>query len=186
MVAESQTQFAILGLLEQQGPMSGYDLKQRVDESIGHFWREGWGRIYPTLRSLEKAGMVTKRTERKQRRPERKVYSIRPAGRKRLREWLGHGVTPEVYRNEILLKLFFGRFASAEASRAHVEKFRARCVTEIATYEEVLRTIDDGERRHPDAPFWKITLNYGLHRSRALKDWAEETLKGFEGPGSRE
>src|SRR5262249_20786370 len=107
MQSESQSQFAILGLLEQQGPMSGYDLKQRVDGSIGHFWREGWGRIYPTLRGLEAAGMVAKRMERKRGRPERKVYSIRPAGRKRLREWLGREVTPEVYRSEILLKLFF-------------------------------------------------------------------------------
>jgi DNA-binding PadR family transcriptional regulator len=185
MRTESQTQFAILGLLQQHGPMSGYDLKQRVDESIGHFWREGWGRIYPTLRSLEKAGMVTKRTERKRGRPERKVYSIRPAGRKRLREWLGHGVTPEVYRSEILLKLFFGRVAGAEVSRAHVERFRTRLVTEIATYGEVLRKIDEGAVRHPDAPFWKMTLSYGLHRSSALKEWAEETLTALEGTGTR-
>jgi PadR family transcriptional regulator AphA len=192
MATESQTQFAILGLLEQRGTMSGYDLKQCVDESIGHFWREGWGRIYPTLHSLERAGMVTKRTEkrtektatRKSGRPERNVYSIRPAGRKRLREWLGREVTPEVYRVEILLKLFFGRMTGAEVNRGHVERFHARCVTEIATYEAVLRMIDEQEARHPDAPFWKMTLSYGLHHSRSLKEWAEETLVSL-GAGNR-
>lgn len=189
MPTESQTQFAILGLLEQRGPMSGYDLKRCVDESIGYFWREGWGRIYPTLRELEAAGMVSKRTEkrtakskaRKPGRPERHVYSIRPAGRKRLREWLGGDVTPEVYRNELLLKLFFGRFAGGKQNRAHVNQFRERCVTEIATYEQIVRGIDERQARHPDAPFWKITLSYGLHHSRAVKEWAEETLAGLAG-----
>jgi DNA-binding PadR family transcriptional regulator len=186
---EPQTQFAILGLLAQRGPMSGYDLKRSVDESIAHFWREGWGRIYPTLRELEAAGMVSKRTEtskeRKPGRPERHVYSLRPAGRKRLREWLGHDVTREVYRNELLLKLFFGRFAGGDENRAHVKQFRERCVTEIATYEAIVCAIDDTQARHPDAPFWKMTLSYGLHHSRALKSWAEETLGKLEGTGKK-
>jgi PadR family transcriptional regulator, regulatory protein AphA len=185
MTTESQTQFAILGLLEQRGPMSGYDLKRCVDESIGYFWREGWGRIYPTLHELETAGMVSKRIAkskaRKPGRPERHVYSIRPAGRKRLREWLGRDVTPEVYRNELLLKLFFGRSAGAAENRAHVKKCYERCVTEIATYEQIVRGIDEGQARHPDAPFWKITLSYGLHHSRSVKEWAEETLAGLAG-----
>ena len=132
MKENSQTQFAILGLL-LLGPMSGYDLKQMVDRSISHFWREGWGRIYPTLRALEKTGMVAKRTERKSGRPERNVYSLRPKGRKRLREWLVREWAPEVYRNELLLKLFFGRTAPPEVTRRHVERFREQRVTQIAT-----------------------------------------------------
>jgi DNA-binding PadR family transcriptional regulator len=184
MKENSQTQFAILGLL-QLGPMSGYDLKRAVDESIGHFWREGWGRIYPTLHGLEAAGLVAKRTEKKtggkRGRPERNVYTLRPAGRKRLREWLSRDWTPEVYRNELLLKIFFGRNAAPGVTRRHVERFREQCATEIATYEAVLKMIE-GEHawNHPDAPFWKMTVNYGLHYSRALKEWAEETLKVLE------
>jgi DNA-binding PadR family transcriptional regulator len=185
MEENSQTQFAILGLL-QLGPMSGYDLKQMVDESISHFWREGWGRIYPTLHGLETAGMVAKRTEKKtgqkRGRPERNVYTLRPAGRKRLREWLGRDWTPEVYRNEMLLKVFFGRNAAPGVTRRHVERFCQQCATEIATYELILNEIvGERARNHPDAPFWKMTVSYGLHNSRALKEWAEKTLKVLDG-----
>jgi DNA-binding PadR family transcriptional regulator len=184
MRESSQTQFAILGLL-QLGPMSGYDLKQMVDESIGNFWREGWGRIYPTLHGLEAAGLVAKRTEKKtgktgqkRGRPERNVYTLRPAGRKRLREWLSRDWTPEVYRNELLLKIFFGGNAAPGVTRRHVERFREQCAAEIATYEAALKTIEgEHARNHPDAPFWKMTVSYGLHSSRALGEWAEETLK---------
>jgi PadR family transcriptional regulator, regulatory protein AphA len=185
MRESSQTQFAILGLL-QLGPMSGYDLKQMVDESIGHFWREGWGRIYPTLHGLEAAGMVAKRTEKKtgqkRGRPERNVYTLRPAGRKRLCEWLSRDWTPEVYRNELLLKAFFGSNAAPGVMRRHVERFSEQCATEIATYEEIMKTIEgEHARNHPDAPFWKMTVSYGLHHSRALKEWAEETFRVLDG-----
>lgn len=176
MRENSQTQFALLGLL-QLGPMSGYDLKQLVDHSISHFWREGWGRIYPTLRALEKAGMVAKRTERKRGRPERNVYSIRPEGKKRLREWLSREWAPEIHRNEMLLKIFFGRTAGSAVAERHVKRFREQCAGEIAVYEGILKEIEmEVGKGHPDAPFWKMTVSYGLHASRALKAWAEETL----------
>jgi PadR family transcriptional regulator, regulatory protein AphA len=186
MKDNSQTQFALLGLL-QLGPMSGYDLKQMVDQSIAHFWREGWGRIYPTLRALEKAGMVAKRTERKRGRPERNVYTIRPEGRKRLREWLSRDWAPEVYRNEMLLKLFLGRTAGEAVAEGHVTRFREQCAAEIATYEAILKVIEiEAGKGHPDAPFWKMTVSYGLHSSHALKAWAEETLSVLKGQEKRE
>lgn len=61
-VRTSQSRFALLGLLNL-GPMSGYDLKQLIGWSIGHFWREGYGQIYPTLKDLEAEGLV-RREER--------------------------------------------------------------------------------------------------------------------------
>jgi PadR family transcriptional regulator AphA len=179
MTADSQTQFAILGLLHLR-PMSGYDLKQMVDESIGHFWREGWGRIYPTLHGLERAGMVRKRSVRKAGGRERNIYTLRAAGRKQFREWLSREWTPEVYRNELLLKVFFGRNAAPEIMRKHVELFREQCAAEIATYETAARAIDGEHAKDADAAFWKMTARYGLHRSRALKNWAEETLQALE------
>ncbi len=191
MANSSQTQFAILGLL-QLGPMSGYDLKRTVDESISHFWREGWGRIYPTLQGLEMAGLVAKRTERRKtgqkQGPERNVYSLRPAGRKALRTWLSRDWTPEIRRNDLLLKVFFGRNAAPGVTRRHVERFRERCVADIATYEAVLRAIDEEHARHPDAPFWKMTVSYGRHINLSLKQWAEETLAALDAmpPSSRE
>ena len=38
---------ALLGLLNYR-PMTGYDLKQRFDHSISHFWSANLSQIYPT------------------------------------------------------------------------------------------------------------------------------------------
>src|ERR1700761_1644592 len=78
---------ALLGLLSL-GPMSGYDIRQLIPQSIGHFWSESYGQIYPALKALTTEGLVTKKTERKKGRPDRNIYSLTEAGRKQLTEWL--------------------------------------------------------------------------------------------------
>src|SRR6267378_1332508 len=40
---------ALLGLLSL-GSMSGYDIRQLISQSIGHFWSESYGQIYPGLK----------------------------------------------------------------------------------------------------------------------------------------
>src|ERR1700740_1459020 len=46
----------LLGLLRQ--PASGYDLKAVLDHGIGHFWGAELSQIYPSLRRLEKRGLL--------------------------------------------------------------------------------------------------------------------------------
>ena len=53
--------YAILGFLAQR-PMSGYDIKRSVEESVDNFWSESFGQIYPILRRLAEQGMVEKAT----------------------------------------------------------------------------------------------------------------------------
>src|ERR1700757_475956 len=102
----SSTQ-ALLGLLTIE-PMSGYDLGRMVRASIGHIWRESYGQIYPNLKRLKAGGLVECRTEKHPGRPERRIYSITKKGREQLARWLSLAPQPEIPRNEMLLKLFFG------------------------------------------------------------------------------
>ena len=90
-----------MGLLSL-GPMSGYQLRQLIDESIGNFWTESYGQIYPTLRRLAAEGMVTVKTEREKGRAERKVYTLTKAGHNRLRDWLNLPAQQQVPRNDLL------------------------------------------------------------------------------------
>src|SRR5271170_2548708 len=104
---------ALLGMLTME-PMSGYKLKQRIQCTIGNFWSESYGQIYPALKRLEKKGLVQARAEGKR---ARKVYSITGAGRAHLRVWLEIEPRRRGARNELLLKLFFGALAPAESLR---------------------------------------------------------------------
>ena len=58
MARINKTQYAILGFLSFE-PMSGYDIQKLAKESIGYFWQEGYGQIYPVLKKLLAHGLVS-------------------------------------------------------------------------------------------------------------------------------
>jgi DNA-binding PadR family transcriptional regulator len=166
---------ALLGLLSL-GPMSGYDIRQLIQRSIGHFWSESYGQIYPGLKRLAAAGLVVKKTERKKGSPDRHVYSLTADGREQLRRWLKLPVAEEVPRNELLLKLFFGAHVSPNVSREHVQTYLKSHQEELRVYAAVAKTLRKEEANDPQLPFWLMTLNMGRHRSAAMVKWCRETL----------
>jgi PadR family transcriptional regulator, regulatory protein AphA len=170
---------ALLGLLSL-GPMSGYDIKALIERSIGYFWSESYGQIYPSLKRLAAAGLVEKKTERQKGRPDRHVYSLTAAGRAQLRSWLKVPVTEEVNRNELLLKLFFGERVAPGVSREHVRVCLETHERAVKTYTAVARQLRKDSANDPQLPYWLMTVNFGRIRSAALVKWAKETLKELE------
>ena len=81
MPKENTARYILLGLLSHQ-PLSGYDIKKRVDLSIQPFWPVGFGQIYPTLAQLEREGLVPRPSVKAPRaRSERSIPLRRKAGR---------------------------------------------------------------------------------------------------------
>jgi PadR family transcriptional regulator, regulatory protein AphA len=175
----NQSQYALLGLLSL-GPMSGYDLKQLSEWSVGHFWREGYGQIYPSLKRLSTAGLVKKKTEANAGRPDRHVYTLTAAGRKEVEAWLRVAAAPQVPRSELLLKVFFGGLVPAKVSAQQVRKRMAECERELEDLKATQARIEREAGQHPQKPFWLMTLSYGEHMARAQMEWCEETLKKLE------
>lgn len=170
------TRKALLGLLSM-GPMSGYDIRALIPESIGHFWSESYGQIYPGLKRLAADGLVEKKTERQKGRPDRHLYSLTEEGREELRQWLRLPVVDEVPRNELLLKLFFGRQVPASVSREHVDAELAKHRALLARYGAVTKALEREHGNDPNLPYWLMTLGLGRHTSKATVKWCEETLQ---------
>ena len=60
----------------------GYEIKKLFeDDGYQHFVEASFGSIYPALNRLTEEGFVSVREEAQEKRPDRKVYSITPAGR---------------------------------------------------------------------------------------------------------
>jgi DNA-binding PadR family transcriptional regulator len=177
--AGTATPDAVLGLLSI-APMSGYEIRKVISQSIGHFWSESFGQIYPALKRLTAEGCVEKKTERQKGRPDRNVYSLTAKGRERLREWLVVPAVPEVPRNELLLKLFFGSHAPREVSRGNVEAFVARQEAALKVYAGITKELERKRSEDPQLPFWLMTVSYGQHYSAALAKWGRETLTALD------
>ncbi|MFX0061701.1 MAG: PadR family transcriptional regulator [Candidatus Hermodarchaeota archaeon] len=176
MARENKTKYIILGLLSHE-PLTGYDIRQIAERAISNFWTEiSYGQIYPTLKKLEKEGLVSKSIEVKENSPLRKVYSITSEGHKELRTWLETPADREVFKLDILLKLYFGAQTSIENSMKNIEMFRERNEKQLEEYkgfENNLReTLDESE----DHFYILMTVLLGQHITKAQLQWVEEVL----------
>lgn len=177
----SQTAYVILGLLSIEGKQSGYDMRKTIQGSVGYFWGESYGQIYPMLRQLTAEGLIEQ--SGREGRGGRREYSLTAAGHARLREWLAAPYRMDPPRDEFLLKLFFGREAGPGVSEGHVREFQEKNRRLLAAIEEIGRVGREKNAHHPHFRYWMLTLEYGVAQIRAALEWSElalETLRGME------
>lgn len=178
MAQKNRTRFAILGMLAFQ-PMSGYDIKKIVDNSIAYFWKENYGHIYPMLAELSREGLIKLqgRDRKKETKggPERKVYAITEQGKKAVKEWLYQPHAAENSRIELLLKLFFGMLVPMEISIAAIERERDAAINILKELKSIRKQEHAGEQNETSL-FPLITLSYGEKHYKAVIEWCEETI----------
>lgn len=81
----------ILKTLEVLGPLHGYGVARRIEETSEDRLKLNYGTLYPALLKLEHEGFVTAEWGRSENGRRAKFYSLTPAGRKQLaheaRDW---------------------------------------------------------------------------------------------------
>lgn len=177
MARENHTQFAILGLLTTEC-RTGYSIKQMIDTSLNHFWKISYGQIYPTLKQLVDQGYASVEGHTQEGKPDKKEYQITEKGEEVLKEWIQQPIQQvPVEKNELLLKLFFSRHQDVQHTLLHLEVYREKLVNRHHTYQGIQEMIKTQLSGQADAPFWLITLDYGLRTTQAAIDWCEETRR---------
>lgn len=172
---ENKTRYAILGLLSHE-PLTGYDIKKRIENSISYFWEASFGQIYPTLKQLAAEGLVEKEVQVSESGPNRKVYTITAAGKEALSGWLTTPVEPEILKYEVLLKLFFGNLVSPETSIQNITAFKNRTSANLLNlqhYETKLQQLPDKDHAHQ---YYLLTIILGKHLFEAQIRWANEAV----------
>jgi PadR family transcriptional regulator AphA len=170
----NKTRYAILGILTQR-PMSGYDIKKEMDESTQYFWQESPGQIYPILAKLLREKLVTCTNSSTSGSRVRNIYKITATGLKELKTWLAQDVMHPTPRNELLLKLFFGKNSADEINHYHVKKYHQQLKNKLKQYEQAYKNIKHDPSEH--APYWLMTLKYGEKILHAQLEWCDEILK---------
>jgi DNA-binding PadR family transcriptional regulator len=84
-------QYILLGFLNYK-PQTGYELKQFMDQSTGHFWYAKQSQIYTTLKRMEREGWITSRVKTQKARPDRIVYKITKSGLTVLENWVSNPI----------------------------------------------------------------------------------------------
>jgi DNA-binding PadR family transcriptional regulator len=193
-------ELAILGLLKEL-PLHGYELKKRLNDSLGHLVGVSYGSLYPALARLEKAGAIeavdppvatatipatgsisgeaaAARLRRPLRRSgrTRKAYRIASRGQALLTELLSAEPHPGADEDRAFaLKLAFFRHLESDARLHLLRRRRDSLAGQLARGREVLAAIAAGRGRRPD----RYTLSLLEHEtSRAERDleWIESLI----------
>jgi transcriptional regulator len=81
----------ILRTLEVLGPLHGYGVARRIEETSDNRIKLNYGTLYPALLKLEQEGFVTAEWRQSENNRRAKFYSLTASGRKQLaretREW---------------------------------------------------------------------------------------------------
>jgi DNA-binding PadR family transcriptional regulator len=169
---------AILGFLAE-GPLTGYDLRKIMDQSVGYFWSADQAQIYRTLTSLVAEGMVSVETLAQTERPNRRLHTIEAAGRAELDRWLSSPLEVAPLRDPFLMRLFHGERSGPAQMRQLLRERVKEAERAVAALEGVRAALE-----LPDtlaARLRKSTLENGLDHAKAERDWALKTLAELEG-----
>jgi PadR family transcriptional regulator, regulatory protein AphA len=177
--------YTLLGFLNYQ-PMTGYELKQRMDNSTTHFWHAKLSQIYTTLKALEAEGSVTSLVEEQADRPDRRVYTITPQGQQDLHRWL---IQPEMElspkKETIILKVFFAAQLEREALLTQLRLQRDLHGQQMVYYRDVTsQVIQQVAMEFPgleqDAVLWEATRRFGEQYEELYVRWLDETIRLVE------
>jgi len=166
MARRSQTETAVLGALSVE-PMTGYAVRAAITTTLGHFWSESFGQIYPALDRLAGEGLVERGDDKR--------FVITDAGLARLRALLSEPIEPAPARNGLLLRLFFGRMLGRDVCIELLEEARSASERSLETLTAIRAEVET-ETGSPDQPFFLVTIAAGEAGARAQIQWATESI----------
>lgn len=172
--------YILLGFLNY-APMTGYELKRRLDNSTSHFWHAYHSQIYTTLRRMEKDGLLASELDDSDDKLERREYTVTDKGRAALQAWLDDPMTDITPSKEALLvRTFFsaGRDIDHVLDELRLQRQlhqRQKAHYDAFDIDEVTR--EDLKR---DAVFWKLTLEFGQAYEAMYLDWLDNSIETLE------
>jgi PadR family transcriptional regulator, regulatory protein AphA len=177
--------YILLGFLNY-GQMTGYDLKQAIDNSTAHFWHAHHSQIYTTLREMEKDGLVTSQFIQETGQPDRRVYTLSEAGKRALMTWLNQSMTQtSPIKEEFLVRLFFSGQRDPQKVIAELQVQRELHQRQMEVYQSILNPIiEKNAEMAPglarEAEFWHATLEMGIAYEIMYLDWITKTIQKIE------
>ena len=118
MTQLSTTSYAVLGLLALRD-WTTYELAKQMQRTIDYVWPTGERTLYDEPKRLVEAGYARARKESVGKRP-RTTYTITPAGRRALKQWLSTEAAPMTVEFEGMLRVLFADQGDLEQLRQSI------------------------------------------------------------------
>ncbi|TCM45019.1 PadR family transcriptional regulator [Kribbella sp. VKM Ac-2568] len=164
-----------------EGDAAGYELSKRFDVSVANFWSATPQQLYRELERLESEGFVEGRVVEQQRRPNKRVFALTPAGRAELRAFIAQPTRPGAMRDDLLVKVQAAGPDDLPAVRKAIEERRQQAREKLAFYDHLHDGLLDGRtdaahlaEAERVGPY--LTLMGGRLYEQANIHWCESVL----------
>jgi DNA-binding PadR family transcriptional regulator len=158
--------YALLGLLEEESPRHGYDLKRQYDRLFADTWPVKFAQVYATLGRLARDGRVSLEGEEPGRGPDRKLYAITREGVGALDRWLKEPAPPEPDVQSVLFMKVVLALVSDRPAKRFLEAQRSE---HLKRMRELTRLKTDGDLAD------QLLADYALFHLEADLRWIELT-----------
>ncbi|MFD9794101.1 PadR family transcriptional regulator [Streptomyces sp. NPDC059070] len=170
-------ELAILGFL-YEAPLHGYELRKRITALTGHVRPVAESTLYPAIKRLERAGLLTRETQPGAGAAPRHTLSLTEEGRAELLRRLAQPEQVEITdENRWFTLLAFLRHLPEADGQAAVLRRRLHFLEEPASF------FYDGERplraEELDDPFRQGILTVARATSAAELKWLRSTLRSL-------
>lgn len=170
-------QNVILGFLAEK-PMSGYDIKQMMENSVSYFFDASYGAIYPALRRMEKDELIEKEVIQQEGKPNKNLYVITPKGEKKFQEYMNSPLNPTLIRSDLLIRIFFGQYTSFDKVKEWLNTEKQKAQAQLDNLTSLNEKYPNMERHK------KITLLYGIDEAKFTLGWIERELQQLMSEGN--
>jgi DNA-binding PadR family transcriptional regulator len=180
------TAYALLGLLTFGDELTGYELKQRADNTLRFYWvAPAMSQIYTELGRLTDHAYVEAVTSHGQGR-RTTAYRITEVGAQALRRWIDESrVGFPTLKHTVLLRLLVGHASDPERMRRMLEEYVAELADALGDLRQVRESLRGADE--PGEPFHypSVVADWGLdyfaaetrHTKRALDRLSTEETK---------
>ena len=144
--------------------MSGYELAQRAEHSIGYFWNVTRSQLYREINDLEARGLIETACSGPR---AKRICTVTAAGRAAFSQWIAREPADELIRFPFLLTVFFGDNVDPERLRNWIALHRARHAERLESYRQLQ---GDVEREHP---YHAMTLQFGILYEETVLRWLD-------------
>ena len=131
-------QHAMLGILSYK-PMTGYDLKKRMQDSPYMHWSGNNNQIYKALLELSEDGFVTSETVHQDGAPSKKIYTVTEAGLRELRKHVAGEPEPAELRKPFLVQLAWADLLVGSELQKLLEDYENEVRLQLIMCQEKIR-----------------------------------------------
>lgn len=160
------TSYLVLGIIEQLGEATPYDVKTEAARTVAPFWQVPHAQVYAQCDRLLAAGLLSQTRQSGGR--NRRVMRLTDAGREALQEWLDDDTfVPVEARERGILKLWFGARPGLIAP-TQVQEHRRTLDEYLGLLDEVGEKLTTGQRQ---------ALEFGIRYERMMVgfwEWVED------------